>query len=112
MTDIISISDDIGGLPLPGLGGALGSGGIITFEEPSRELSADDLFAEGRHTDYGLSLRTEAVTKPISDVVDRALQSDDGHAPSAGRILTAVRTPDFSIPLKPPIRPATSLLPT
>ena len=63
VADIISISDDIGGLPLPGLGGALGSGGIITFEEPSRELSADDLFAEGRHTDYGLSLNTEAVTE-------------------------------------------------
>ena len=110
VTDIISISDDIGGLPLPGLAGALGSGGIITFEEPSRELSADDLFAEGRHTDYGLSLRTEAVTESISDVVDRALQSDDGHASSAGQNSDGGQDAGLFHPTKTSDTAATSLV--
>ena len=104
------ISDEIGGLPLEGLGGALGSGGIITFEGAARELSADDLFAEGRHTDYGLSLRTEAVTDPISDVVDRALQSDEGPASAAGQNTDGGQDAGLFNPTKTSDPAATSLV--
>ena len=105
------ISDEIGGgLPLEGLGGVLGSGGIITFEGAARELSADDLFAEGRHTDYGLSLRTETVTEPISDVVDRALQSDDALASAADQNTDGGQDAGLFNPAKTSDPAATSLV--
>jgi hypothetical protein len=69
--------------------GLLGSDGVITFASvtPSA-LPADDLFTDGRHTDYGLALRT------ITTEIIGSGQAADSAAPTARSIAPQADDPD------------------